>query len=408
MEEELDQKKQNQNLLILKSRWIYVILGVIIMMCLGTVYSYSIFRSPVEAAYNVGFTKSGMPYMASLTFYAIFMLITGRYLDKYNPRTVIIIGGILVALGWILSGFTTNIYILTITYGVIIGSGVGIVYGSPMAVVAKWFPEKKGALVGIVLLGFGLSPFITAPFARYLITIYGLHHTFWILGVIFGIVILLLSYPFRYPTEIEHKCLEKPNQIINNIHELETKEMLLTSNFKSLFLCFTIGTMIGLTLVGLTSNIGTNLIGLSSKKVAFLISFFAVFNGLGRPIFGWLTDKFNHKKVMSLSYSLIIIASVFMLMAGPDTVIIFMISFSLFWFNLGGWLAIAPTITVALFGEQHYSQNYGVVFLAYGIGAITGVTVSGILMDLLMNYDFIFYFVIILCVLGLIQSRKMK
>jgi MFS family permease len=392
----------------MKSRWIYVLFGIIIMMCLGTVYSYSVFRISVEEAYGVGFTKSGLPYMASLAFYAIFMLITGKYLDKYSPRTIIIIGGFFVALGWILSSFTSNIITLTLTYGVLIGSGVGIVYGSPMAVVAKWFPEKKGAFVGIVLLGFGLSPFITAPFARYLISLYGLHRTFLILGIIFGVVITILSYPFRYPTNDEHKSLEPSNQQNNTIHELETNQMLRTTSFRILFFCFTIGTMIGLTLVGMTSNIGTNLIKLPAKTVALLISFFAIFNGLGRPIFGWLTDKISHKKTMAISYVLILIAAILMILARPGSLILYMIAFSIFWFNLGGWLAIAPAVTLALYGEKHYSQNYGVVFLAYGIGAIGGVMLSGLLMDLLKNYNVIFYFVIVLCIFGFISSRKMK
>ncbi|PKM68410.1 MAG: MFS transporter, partial [Firmicutes bacterium HGW-Firmicutes-18] len=146
MNQNLSMKSNKFNAL---KRWRYVFLGIIIMMCLGTVYSYSVFRLTIEKFFNVGATQSGMPYMTALAFYAVFMFLTGRCLDKFKPRYVILLGGLLVSLGWILSAYATNIYILTITYGVISGAGVGIVYGVPMTVVARWFPEKKGLTVGM-------------------------------------------------------------------------------------------------------------------------------------------------------------------------------------------------------------------------------------------------------------------
>ena len=148
---------------------------------------------------SVGATQSGLPYMAFLASYAIFMCIAGGFIDKYSPSLVIIMGGFLVGSGWILSGFATNINMLTITYGFIAGGGVGIIYGVPIAVVTRWFPDRKGLAVGLTLLGFGLSPFITAPISRWLIDLYGPMHTFKILGIIFFIVITALAIPFRFP-----------------------------------------------------------------------------------------------------------------------------------------------------------------------------------------------------------------
>ena len=147
-------------------RWLYVVLGIIIMMLLGTVYSYSVFRISLEKVLNIGSVESGMPYMTALAFYAFSMFLTGKHIEKYKPRTIILIGGLLVSIGWILSSFAANIVMLTITYGCISGTGVGIAYGVPLSVVAKWFPEKKGFTVGMVLIGFGLSPLVTAPVAR--------------------------------------------------------------------------------------------------------------------------------------------------------------------------------------------------------------------------------------------------
>lgn len=401
-------KQNNKNNIVYSNRWVYVILGIIIMMCLGTVYSWSVFRLHVEEVYKVGTTQSGFPYMTSLAFYALFMFLTGKHLDKYKPRIIISLGSVLVAIGWILSAYAPNIYVLTITYGVIIGAGVGIAYGAPMTVVTRWFPEKKGLAVGLILGGFGLSPLITAPVARYLIEIYGIIQTFKILGITFGIIIPILSYPFRYPSKNEIKYLKTASSAVENTNDINTGKMVKTKSFKSLYFSFIIGSMIGLMLIGMTSNVGNGMIKLPSKTVILLISLFAVFNGMGRPIFGWLTDKLSPKKAMRISYGLSIFASLLMLIASEGSLVLFIIAFSIFWFNLGGWLSIAPTSTLNIYGTKHYSQNYGVVFTAYGIGAVVGVVASGLILDLLHSYDAIFYFVIILSVIGILLTQKMN
>ena len=199
-----------------------------------------------------------------------------------------------------LSAYATNIYILTITYGVISGAGVGIVYGVPMTVVARWFPEKRGFAVGMVLVGFGLSPLITAPLARAFVEQYGVMNTFLILGICFGFIIPILSLPFKYPSDSEMN-LKSVKHVKNSLNELNTLSMIKSKSFKGLYINFLIGTTIGLMLIGLTSSVGTELIGLSPMKAAFLMTLFAVFNGIGRPIFGWLTDKLASKSAMYLS-----------------------------------------------------------------------------------------------------------
>lgn len=381
--------------------------GIIIMICLGTVYSYSIFRVTIEKMFNIGSMQSGMPYMMALAFYAIFMFLTGKYLDKFNPKLIILIGGLLVSLGWILSSFAPSIFILTITYGLISGAGVGIVYGVPLTVVARWFPEKKGLAVGLVLIGFGLSPLITAPLARILVEQHGIMNAFKILGISFGLIISILSLPFKYPSESELLNLNITKHIKKSLNEINTIEMIKSKKFKGLYINFLIGTTVGLMLVGLTGSVGTELIGLSTKDISLLMALFAIFNGIGRPIFGWITDEFSTQNAMYLSYGLIISSAILILFANEGDVLLYLISFSIFWFNLGGWLAIAPTSTLELYGAKHYSQNYGVVFTAYGFGAIAGVMTSGLLVDIHQNYHSVFYFVIGLCSIGVLTTSRL-
>ena len=396
---QMQQKMRVEKQVMSKARWLYVILGLVIMMALGTVYSWSVFRLPVEVLYDVGTAQSGLPYMTALLFYSLFMFLTGRFFKDWSPRKTILTGTLLVSVGWILSAFAPNIQTLTIAYGVISGAGVGIAYGAPLTVVTRWFPEKKGIVIGLVLLGFGLSPLLTAPIARALVEQYGVTQTFLILGVVFGVLLPVLAMPFKYP---EADCVgeEKVLGAESKENDMDSAEMVRSANFKGLYFNFIIGTMIGLMMIGLTSNIGIELIGMAQKDVVLFISVFAVFNGIGRPVFGWLTDRLSARTAMLLSYAQIITAAGLMLWAKNGSVGLFAAAFSIFWFNVGGWLAIAPTATNNLYGPKHYSQNYGIVFTAYGIGAVLGVSSSGVLLDTFQNYDYIFYLVIASCLMG--------
>ncbi|PXW93045.1 putative MFS family arabinose efflux permease [Streptohalobacillus salinus] len=386
-------------------RWLFIFLGIIIMMFLGTVYSYSVFRVALEEEFQLGASESGLPYMFALTFYAVFMLIIGKYMRTFHPRTLILFGGMLVATSWVLASFSPNIYLLTISYGLVGGAGVGIAYGVMMNVIAQWFPDKKGLASGLVLLGFGLSPLVTAPVARLLVEQFGVMDTFLIMGISFAVILPFLSVSFKYPNADDVAPYLNKTVTDDLSENLTSNEMLKTKSFKGIYLNFIIGTLIGLMLVGMTLSVGVEYFHLDAATVTGLMALFAVFNGLGRPTFGWLTDHYSARFSMLLSYLLIMTAALSLILF-HQYAIVYPIAFSIFWFNLGGWLAIAPTATLKHYGMWHYSQNYGLVFTAYGIGAIIGVLSSGMMIDVFGNYQYIFYYVIVLCVLGMGITRK--
>lgn len=387
-------------------RWVYIVLGIIFMMFLGTVYSYSVFRVALEKDLMIGAAESGMPYMVALAFYALFMFLTGRYIEKFQAKKILMLGGLLVSLGWILSSFVSNIFLLTITYGCISGAGVGIAYGVPLSVIAKWFPDKKGIAVGLILIGFGLSPLVTAPIARSLVESYGVMKTFFILGVSFAVMLPILAILFKYPSDEEVLIFNKKvNQSSENSPDLTLKQMIRTKSFKGVYLNFLIGTMIGLMVVGMTINVGLDYFQLDSPTVTRTMAIFAIFNGVGRPAFGWVTDRYSSRKAMTISYFLIMSSAMGLVTSGKHT-LVYILTFSIFWFNLGGWLAIAPTSTLKLYGIKNNSQNYGLVFTAYGVGAIAGVSTSGLILDYYGNYDYVFYYIIVLCMVGIILTTK--
>jgi MFS transporter, OFA family, oxalate/formate antiporter len=382
--------------------YVCLVAGFLMMLCLGTVYSWSVFRSPIEAHFQITSLLSGLPYMTSLVFYSLFMVFTGRNRHKMSLKKWMLLGAVMVGLGWILSSFTSHIILFTLSYGVMIGTGVGIMYGIPMALVAEWFPMKKGLMVGLVLGGFGLSALISAPLARFLIESRGLMPAFLYIGIAFLIILLLLTSLMNSPEG--STCSVEIDNSATLSAQVDSKEMLRLRSFKVLYFCYFIGTAIGLTMIGLSYPIGVDYIQASPSVVAWMLSVFALCNGLGRPFFGWFTDRFSPLSSIRLSFGVILLAISLMLIFKESSVLVFGICFSLFWFNLGGWLALAPAATLRFYGVCHFSQNYGLMFSAYGAGALFGVVASGFLKDWLGTYQAIFWLVLVLAGMGLLSS----
>lgn len=374
-----------------KGRWGFIALGFLANVCMGAVYAFSVFRKPLEAAWEIPPSQVGQlgyPFMAFLAVFALGMALAGGLVENWGPRKTGILGGLLVGLGWILAGFSSNVGLLTLFYGVIGGAGVGIAYGCPIAVAGKWFSDRRGLAVGLTLAGFGASALVVAPIMSALIASQGPLRTFTIMGVVFFAVMVLAALPMRFPPQgwkaASPKGKAKPSAV-----EMDRGRMVRTPTFWALWGVYTIGCLAGLMAIGIAAPFGQEVANLSAGLSAVAVSVFAVFNGVGRPLFGWLTDRLTPRYAGTLSFALILLAALLLWRAGGSQAAYF-VGFSVLWLNLGGWLAIAPAATATLFGTQHYAKNYGLVFTSYGVGAILGNVMSGLLRDLTSSYVAVF------------------
>jgi MFS family permease len=134
------------------------------------------------------------------------------------------------------------------------------------------------------------------------------------------------------------------------------------------------------------------------------VSFFAIFNGIGRPLFGWLNDRLSPRFAASLSFVLILAASALLRVWGQGNAAVYYLGFSILWLNLGGWIAIGPAATAVLFGAKHHAKNYALVFSGYGVGAILGTLLSGMIKDRTGDFLPVFVPVMALAVVGLVVS----
>jgi len=396
-----------------KGRWGLIILGMLINLCLGTIYSWSVFVTPLTSYFtkNLGQAVTAtdvlLPFSVFLAFFAITMPFAGKYIEKYGPRNVTIVGGILTGLGWLMASFATSVPMLYVLYGLIGGIGVGIAYGVPVAVAARWFPDRRGLAVGLTLLGFGFSAFFTANIAGYLIGSYGVMTTFRIFGIAFIILTILLALPLKFPQAgWKPAGWTPPAPVAGQVAtcEFRRKEMLTTTSFYALWACYFIGCLAGLMAVGIAKPLGSD-IGIEAGLATVLVGVFAIFNGFGRPLFGALTDKLTPRNTAMVSF--VLIALVSLLMWQMPIVPVYLLAFVVLWGCLGGWLAIAPTATGSYFGTGDYPRCYGVLFLAYGAGAIAGPQLAGFIKTTTGSYLGVFPYVMVLAVIGFVIAFAM-
>lgn len=379
-----------------KKHTLMIISSILMMLLMGTVYAYSVFRYHIETLYQTTTLESGLPYMTSLFFYALSMMVTGRHLKPNRLRGLVFYGTLLIVLGYFLSGISQNILTLMVSYGVLIGTGVGMVYGVPIYMVQKLFSKKSGFMTGIILLGFGMSPLITAPLVSWLIDSTNIRQTFFILGVLFLVIQLPLSFLF---------ILKERSTFKQTPLDIRTKEKL--KPFKRIYALFVIATLVGLMMIGLTYQVGVRYYGLNETSVTFALSIFAILNGIARPLFGKLMDSRGFKFSGMVSVTLIVIASVIGLINRGEQFILFGLSFGLYWFNLGAWLSIVPATIKEFYGIQQYAKKYGLMFTGYGVGAILGTLISGYIMDMLGETTYIYGFILGLMLVSLILLSQM-
>jgi MFS family permease len=351
------------------SRVLFLIQSIMMMVLLGTVYVWGVFRVEVENLYGISATLSGLPYMVSLVSYAIAMLVAGKFMATH--RTYFVIAGVTLFVGGLWSSsIVDNIYALTFTYGLCVGTGVGFLYGVPMYIVQKTFQKNIGLMTGFILMGFGLSNTLMTPVVTSLLIMNSIQVTFRILGWIALVMLLLTIWPLF--------------QSIANQTETPRAETLSfdVHAFRSLYVVFVLSLISGLTIIGLSYRIGVVNYGFDEGFVTISIAIFALLNGLSRPFFGKLVDQFGFFKVAFLSLISLLVSGLLSVLNEGHSPWVYAMSYGAFWFGLGNWMALMPLSIQTLFPKNMFAKLYGILFTAYGLAAIIGTLFSGAILDL--------------------------
>jgi MFS family permease len=393
------------------NRWIVVIGAILIQLCLGAIYAWSVFTSritlPLEEGGLYGFSakEAAWVFSAGLATFAVVMVVAGRMQAKIGPRPIAVAGGIVLGIGYMLGGlFGSNFISQLIFIGIIGGAGIGLAYVIPIAVGVKWFPDKKGMISGLAVAGFGFGATIWVKMAgswfggllntTEVFGLPGVQSVFFIYGAVFLILVLIGSTVMVNPPEgYKPEGWNPPPPVAGGnatgTLNMETSQMLRTPQFYSLWLMFFGSAMAGLMVISCIQLFGIDALQSSGAAdtaaaagaiAGTAMALYAILNGLGRIVWGTVSDKLGPKNSLMLMCLLQGVIMFLFFKMGASTLGL-IVGASIIGFNFGGNFALFPVATADFFGNKNVGHNYGWVFLAYGVAGIAGPQVAGYFKD---------------------------
>ncbi len=395
------------------NRWIIVVAAVVVQFALGALYSYSFIKTPMKDFVGAGTddTTGLLPFAFALLFFAILMIPAGRLQDKKGPKIVAILGSVVLLVGVVLSGIVAmapsngSIWGMVVTFGMIGGGGIGLVYVCPIACATKWFPDKVGLINGLAVAGFGAgsilfnfiykymsfgtSPTNTAPLATTLIFAGFLMGGMSLAGAFF-----LQNPPAGYKPAGWEPPAPKPGAAAPT-ENWESKDMVKTKTFYLLWGMYMMSAICGLMVIGnfaskdLLNKFDSSLIGIT----VYIAAIAGVCNAGGRIFWGKLSDKIGRVKTMTI---LFLVQAAAMMIFSIPTVFTWAVFGNLVYFCFGGNLALFPATTRGFFGAKYMGLNYALVFTAYGVAGILGALLAAPLIQA-FGGNFTGYFILFGC-----------
>lgn len=377
------------------NRWWVVLGAVLIQLCLGAIYAWSVFTPALKEA---GWSKldTQIVFAVGLASFALVMVFAGSRLQRWGPRVLALSGGLTLGAGYLLAGLggADSFWGVCLGVGLIGGAGIGLGYVVPIAVGMRWFPEHKGMITGLAVAGFGFGAMGWVKMAGSwgnLIADLGLAQTLMLYGVAFAVLVALGSiWMVMPPANWQPPGYGPPQRRAGAGGEDFTPgEMLNTPQFYLIFLTFAVSAGAGLMSIGLMKLYpmealqanGYPLAEASAIAGTAMALFFSIANGVGRIVWGSLCDRWGRKRsVVYMAGSQGLILLLFTSMAGNEYLLY--LGAALIGFNFGGNFALFPALTADEFGNGAVGKNYPLVFLSYGVGGILFPVLGGQLGDM--------------------------
>lgn len=361
----------------------FAALGVNLIM--GALYSWGVIKKALVADWQWTNTEAALPFTVSAAVFAFTMIFAGRAQDKFGPKLVTILGGIMLGSGLILSGFAKDLTVMIITFGIIGSIGIGLGYSAATPCAIKWFePSKKGLITGIVVSGVGLSPVYMTPITAYLLKTYGISNTFFILGAFAIIAVAIFSMFISNPPEVANATVTKSVQATQpSGNNFTWQEMMKTPQFYLLWVNYLLAATAGLMLIAHLPSIAWKQANWSAGFI--LIVILSVFNALGRLGAGALSDKLGRTRAMVLVFLVQAVNMfLFSLYTSQELLIVGSIVAGLAY---GAVFSLFPTTTADFFGIKNMGVNYGLIFTGWGIAGVIGPMLGGMVADQTGSYN---------------------
>lgn len=396
-----------------KKRWIILIASCFINLCIGSIYAWSVFAAPMaeylSSISGLTLTPGSLAIAFTITNSVgpITMITGGRINDKFGPKKVIFVGGLLFGGGMILSGFAQSVGFLVLTYGIITGLGTGMVYGCTISNSVKFFPDKRGLVGGITTAAYGLSSVIIPPIANALITKTGVTAAFKIIGAGFLIIVCVASFFIdKCPAGFvpEGWTPSTSNVSTTNKNDKDWKGMLTSPIFYVMIILLMCGAFYGLMCTSQASPVAQKMIGMSAAAATTVVSILALFNTAGRIVAGYISDKIGRINTLAAAFVLSIVGLAFLYVSGEGDVVTFYIGISIIGLCFGSLMGVFPGFTADQFGTKNNSVNYGIMFIGFAVAGYFGPSIMNNVYNADGSYQRAFIIAGVLGIAGLIMT----
>jgi OFA family oxalate/formate antiporter-like MFS transporter len=374
------------------NRWLPVIGGICMNLALGSLYAWSVFVLPLEKEFGWTRAETSWVFTIAVVSFALSFVLAGRIQDLRGPRICAAIGGTLVGIGFILASYTTSLVYLYVVFGAVVGIGNGFGYATPVPVASKWFPDKRGLVVGLMVGGYGAGSAIFGPVANSLIGSVGWRPTFQILGVLFFVMGMIGTALLKNPPAGYQPPGWKPPQgatAQRTSRDYSTGEMLRTPTFYALWVAYCLGATAGLMTISQLVPFARDA-GLGAAAATFAITIGAVGNAGGRILSGWLSDTLGRLTTLRVMVLLSAVAMPLWVAVRSEVVLFYIIAVIVYWYY-GTQLSVFASTTADMYGTRNLGMNYGLLFTAWGTAGIIGPVIAAQVFDAFGDYRYAFY-----------------
>src|SRR3954449_9529695 len=361
-------------------RWWIAIAAVLVQLALGAVYAWSVFNGPLQAEFGWSKSQVVLPFEVAIGVIFIGTLVGGRIQDRRGPRPVALAGVVLYSVGIMLASLVNTkdqLWLLVLTYGVMGGIGLGLAYITPIAMLAKWFPDKRGLITGIAVGGFGFGAVITGPVAKNLLA--GTSHkpgVFLPLGIAYLVAGLLGASMFRNPPAGYTVPGWEPSASARNVATTEVYDLggaLRTPQWWLLTAILTLNTLTGIAFISQASDAAQGLTGISAGAAATFVGLMGLFNGAGRIGWAALSDGIGRMRAF---FGMLLVQGLAFLLLPHVAFAVFAVLAALIYLSYGGGFGTMPATAADFFGTPNAGAIYGAMIIAWSIGGVVGPLIA--------------------------------
>jgi OFA family oxalate/formate antiporter-like MFS transporter len=360
---------------IFANPWVQLTLGVICMASVANLqYGWTLFVNPIDAKFHWGRAAIQVAFTTFVLIETWLVPVEGYLVDRFGPRPVVICGGILVAIAWMINSVADSLALLYFA-AAIGGIGCGSVYGTCVGNALKWFPGRRGLAAGITAAGFGAGAAITIVPISNMIASDGYQHAFLFFGILQGLIVIVIAFGLLAAPAQLVAAAPRPNQAARSF---TPTQVLRTPVFYVMYVMFVLVASGGLMMAASIAPIAKDLkidkipvalLGMAMPALTFAIFLNRIFDGVGRPFFGWVSDQIGRENTMAIAF-VIGAGALFTLSQGGSNPVLFVLVTALYFGVFGEIYSLFPATQGDTFGAKYAAANAGMLYTAKGMGAL--------------------------------------